>query len=80
MIKEKIVTLLDFMTEEQAKIILEYIQDTFELKQKSTWVNIEEDMPTPEEIEIINSYYEGDEDYKPAITHEQIKKEYNIRE
>lgn len=78
MIKEKITTLLDIMTEEQAEIVLEYIQDTFELRQKSTWDNVEEDMPTPDEIEIINSYNEGDDDYKPAVTHEQIKKEYNI--
>jgi hypothetical protein len=79
MIKDKIITLLDVMTDEQAEIILEYIRDTFELRQKNTWDNIGEDIPTSDEIEIINSYNEGDEDYKPTITHEQIKEEYNIK-
>lgn len=76
--KEKIITLLDIMTDEQAEIILNYIQNTFELRQKNTWENIKEDAPTPEEIEIINSYKNGDEEYQPALSHEELKKELGI--
>lgn len=78
MIKEKIMGLLDIMTEEQAEIILEYIQNTFELKQKNLWENIEEDEPTKEEKEIFQLYEAGNEEYKPYITHEKLKKELNI--
>lgn len=36
MIKEKIMGLLDIMSKEQAEKILEYIQDTFKLIQKTS--------------------------------------------
>lgn len=78
MIKETIITLLDIMTEDQAKIILDYIQETFELKQKSTWENIKEDIPTPDEEEIIKEYKNGNKDYQPETTHDQLLKELGI--
>lgn len=66
------------MTEDQAKVILDYIQETFELKQKSTWGNIEEDEPTPDEEKILKEYKSGNKDYQPEITHEQLLKELGI--
>jgi len=78
MIKEQIMTLLDIMTDDQAEIILDYIQQTFELRKKSNWDNIEEDTPTAEEKEILNAYENGDENYAPYITHEQLKKDLEI--
>ncbi len=79
MIKEKIMGLLDIMSEEQAEKILEYIQDTFKLIQKNKWDDIAEDEPTEEEIRIIELYKSGDEEYQPHITHEELKKQFGIK-
>jgi len=37
------------------------------------------DGPTKEEIAVINAYKDGHDDYQPYITHEDLKKELNLR-
>jgi hypothetical protein len=37
------------------------------------------DIPTDEEIEIMNAYKKGHDDYCPYITHEDLKKELGLR-
>ncbi|WP_312699417.1 hypothetical protein [Sedimentibacter sp.] len=79
MIKEKIMGLLDVMSEEQAEKLYIYIQNTYELIQKETFDSIEEDEPTEEEIRVIQLYKSGDEEYQPYITHEELKKQFGIK-
>lgn len=79
MIKEKIMGILDAMSEEQAEKLYRYIQNTYELTEKDILDGIEEDEPSEEEIKIIQLYKSGDEEYQPYITHEEIKKQFGIK-
>lgn len=40
--------------------------------------SVEEVEPTPEEIEILNAYKNGDERYQPSISHKTLKKELGL--
>lgn len=53
--KDQIITILDFVGENEASQILQYVKDTFLLKAK-TWDDIEEDDPTPDEIAAFEEY------------------------
>jgi len=77
-VKDKIIGLLDIMSEEQASLILKYIQSNFKLIQKNTWDNIKEEEPTDEEKNIMKLYKVGEEEYQPYISHEDLKKKLEI--
>ena len=47
--------MLDFIGENEAKQILLYAKEAFSLKPK-TWDDIEEDIPTPDEITAFEEY------------------------
>ena len=47
--KNQLATVLNFIGENEAYQILQYVRDTFLLKPK-TWEDIEEDDPLPDEI------------------------------
>ena len=53
--KQQLITMLDFMGEKEVNQVLQFIKDTFAIKPK-TWDDIEEDDPTPDEIEAIEHY------------------------
>jgi hypothetical protein len=53
--REQLINLLDFIGENEANQILEYVKESFLLKQK-TWNDIEEDDPLPDEIKIFEDY------------------------
>jgi len=68
-VKERIIGAITVMSEEDAGRFWEIIKMQFEF---------ETDVPTEEEIMIINAYKNDHEDYRPHIPHEELKKELNI--
>ena len=67
--KERILGAITVMSEEDAEKIWEIIKMQF---------GFSTDIPTEEEIKIINAYKENQDDYQPYITHEDLKKELNL--
>ncbi|MCL2775203.1 MAG: hypothetical protein FWD71_17920 [Oscillospiraceae bacterium] len=67
--KERILGAITVMSEEDAEKIWEIIKMQF---------GFSTDIPTEDEIEIINAYKENRDDYRPYITHEDLKKELNL--
>ena len=68
-VKERILGAITVMNEEDAVKIWELIKMRF---------GFPEDVPTDDEIEIIEAYKRGVDEYQPYITHEELKKELNI--
>ena len=54
--KTQLAAVLDFIGENEANQILQYVRDAFLLKPK-TWDDIEEDNPLPDEIAAFEEYY-----------------------
>jgi len=50
--KQQLITMLDLMGENEVNQILKFVKDSFRIKSK-TWDDIEEDEPTPDEIDAI---------------------------
>lgn len=73
LVKERIIGAITVMSEEEAEKIWSIIQEKFADKSQ-TWDEIEEAEPTPEELEIIEKYKNGDDNYQPYILHEDLKK------
>ena len=53
--KQQLLTILNFMGESEASQILQFVKDSFRIKFK-TWDDVEEDEPTPDEIDAIDQY------------------------
>ena len=53
--KDQLINILDLMEENEVNQILKFIKDSYKIKPK-TWDDIEEDDPTPDEIEAIEEY------------------------
>ena len=53
--KQQLITMLDLMGENEVNQILKFVKDSFRIKSK-TWDDIEEDEPTPDEIDAIEQY------------------------
>jgi len=53
--KEKLIGMMDFIGENEARQILTYVSEAFSLKPK-TWDDIEEDQPLPDEIAAFEEY------------------------
>lgn len=53
--KEKLISVMDFLGENEAEEVLQYIRTAFMLKPKS-WDDIPEDDPTEDEIQTIAEY------------------------
>ena len=54
--KSQLAVVLDFVGEDEASQILQYVKDTFLLKSK-TWEDIEYDDPLPDEIVVFEEYH-----------------------
>jgi len=68
-VKERIMGAVTVMSEADAKKIWDVIRLQFE---------IDTDIPTDEEIAIINAYKRGDDEYQPYTSHEELKKELGL--
>jgi len=55
-VKEQLISMINFMGENEANRLLLYVKDVFVLKTK-TWDDVEEDDPTQDEIELFTEYY-----------------------
>ena len=53
--KQQLITLLDLMGENEVNQILKFVRDSFRIKSK-TWDDVEEDEPTPDEVDAIEQY------------------------
>ena len=64
------------MSKEDALSLWEYIIRSH--SPQTLLDSVEEVEPTPEEIEILNAYKNGDERYQPSISHKTLKKELGL--
>ena len=53
--KEQLIGMIDFLGENEAKRVVDFVRETFSLKPK-TWDDIEEDAPAPDEITAFEEY------------------------
>lgn len=71
-VKERILGAITIMSEKDAEKVWELIQATFILN------NAEEVVPDPEELEALRAYQNGDPEYQPYITQDELMKELGI--
>ena len=71
-VKERILGAITIMSEKDAEKVWELIQATFILN------NAEEVVPDPEELEALRAYQNGDPEYQPYITQDELMKELSI--
>ena len=69
MIKERILGAITVMSDEDALKIWDIIEIQF---------GFPEAIPTHDEIKIIEAYKNGEDDYQPYISHEDLKKELGL--
>lgn len=72
-IKERIFGAVTVMSEEDAQKVWELILSTFSLD------SIEQVLPDPEEQAAINAYQNGDSDYQPSVSQEDLIRELNLK-
>lgn len=72
-IKERIFGAVSIMTDEDAQKVWDLILSTFALN------NVVQDTPTPDEQAAFAAYKNGDPDYQPSISQEELMKELNIK-
>lgn len=72
-IKEQIFGAVTVMSEEDAQKVWELILSTFSLD------SIEQVLPEPEEQAAINAYQNGDPDYQPSVSQEDLIRELNLK-
>ncbi|MCL1948427.1 MAG: hypothetical protein FWF59_01655 [Turicibacter sp.] len=65
LVKERIMGAVTVMTEEEANKIWQIIQ----------YNHLEEVEPLPDEIAALEAYRNGDPEYQPTISHEEVLKE-----
>lgn len=71
--KERIFGAVTVMSEEDAQKVWELILSTFSLD------SIEQVLPEPEEQAAINAYQNGDPDYQPSVSQEDLIRELNLK-
>ena len=71
--KERIFGAVTVMSEEDAQKVWELILSTFSLD------SIEQVLPEPEEQAAINAYQNGDPDYQPSVSQENLIRELNLK-
>lgn len=72
-IKERIFGAVTVMSEEDAQKVWELILSTFSLD------SIEQVLPESEEQAAINAYQNGDPDYQPSVSQEDLIRELNLK-
>ena len=72
-IKERIFGAVTVISEEDAQKVWELILSTFSLD------SIEQVLPEPEEQAAINAYQNGDPDYQPSVSQEDLIRELNLK-
>ena len=68
-VKERILGAVTVMSEADAKRVWNVIR---------MQLGIDEDIPTIKEKKIIEAYKQGDEEYQPYISHDELKRELGL--
>ena len=71
-VKERILGAVTIMKEEDAEKVWQLIQATF------TLANAPEEEPTEEEARIFKAYHDGEPEYQPFMTHEDLMQELGL--
>ena len=71
-VKERIIGAVSIMNDKDAEKIWQLILATFSL------AGVEEEEAFPDEIEAIKAYQNGDSEYQPAYSHEDIIKKLDL--
>jgi len=71
-IKERIIGAVSIMSDKDAEKVWNLIQSAFALG------DIENVEPDEDEIAAMKAYYDGDADYQPLLTHDELLKELDI--
>ena len=71
-VKERIIGAVTIMNEDDAAKIWQLIQSAFAL------ANAPLAEPDEDEIEILNAYHNGNPEYQPAITHEELMNQLGL--
>ena len=71
-VKERIVGAVTIMSNEDAEKVWNMIQATFAL------ANAEEVEPEDEELLALEAYHNGDPEYAPSVSHEELIKELGL--
>ena len=72
-IKERIFGAVTVMSDKDAQKVWDLILATFALD------NVEEIIPDPDEQVAINAYRNGDPDYQPSVSQEDLLRELNLK-
>ena len=72
-IKERIFGAVTVMSEEDAQKVWDLILSTFALD------NIEQVVPEPDEQAAMDAYKNGNPDYQPSVSQEDLLKELNLK-
>lgn len=70
--KERIIGAISIMNEQQAEKVWELIQATFKL------TNVEEVKPDNEELQALSAYHNGEADYQPIYSQEDVIAELGL--
>jgi hypothetical protein len=71
-VKERIIGAVTVMNDNDAEKVWQLIQAAFSL------TNVSETTPTADEAAIMKAYSNGDPDYQPSISHEDVMKELGL--
>jgi len=75
-VKERIIGAITLMSLDDAMSLWEYIVDTH--TPRTSLSEVPEAEPTEEEMRVIKAYENGEEEYQPYISHEELKRQLNL--
>ena len=75
-VKERLIGAITIMTENEALLLWEDLKNSY--TQRNNLSEVEETEPTEEEIKILNAFENGDPDYTPDTSIEDLKNELGL--
>lgn len=75
-VKERLIGAITIMTENEALLLWEDLKNSY--TQRNNLSEVEETEPTEEEIKILDAFENGDPDYTPDTSIEDLKNELGL--
>lgn len=75
-IKERLIGAITVMDEESAAMLWNDIQNFY--RKRTSLDEVEETLPTKEESAILDAFEQGNEEYQPYMSEEDLRKELNL--
>ena len=75
-VKERLIGAITIMTENEALLLWEDLKNSY--TQRNNLSEVEETEPTDEEIKILDAFENGDPDYAPDTSIEDLKNELGL--